>query len=86
MDLLEYLAHLKISVEYIMESEETQAENICIYFEQVAEANILSGDIYNAEKYIENALYYAEKYNLEYRKAKNLYLRAKIYIDKEEIF
>lgn len=85
MDLLEYLATtLKISVEYLMESEETQAENICIYFEQVAESNILSDDIYNAEKYIENALYYAEKYNLEYRKAKNSYLRAEIYMYKKE--
>jgi tetratricopeptide (TPR) repeat protein len=85
MDLLEYLANtLKTSVEYLMESEETQAEKICIYFEQMAESYILNGDIYKGEKYIEQAIYYSEKYNLEYRKAKNLYLRAEIYMNQEE--
>ena len=86
MDLLEYLAGaLQTSVEYLMESEETQAEKICIYYEQVAESYILSGDYITGEKYIENALYYVEKYNLEYRKAKILYLRAQIYMAKDEL-
>ena len=80
MDLLEYLAG-----EYLMESEETQAEKISIYYEQVAESYILSGDYITGEKYIENALYYVEKYNLEYRKAKILYLRAQIYMAKDEL-
>ncbi|SHI61509.1 Helix-turn-helix domain-containing protein [Clostridium cavendishii DSM 21758] len=85
MDLLEYLATtLKTSVEYLMESEETQAEKICIYYEQIAEANILNNDILTGEKYIEQALYYAEKYNLDFRKAKNLYLRAEIYMKQDE--
>lgn len=85
MDLLEYLAEtLKTSVEYLMESEETQAEKICLYFENIAEAYILNGDLNVGEQYIEKALYYAEKYNLEYRKAKNLYLRAKIFMIKGE--
>lgn len=79
MDLLEYLAGaLQTSVEYLMESEETQAEKISIYYEQIAESYILSGDYITGEKYIENALYYVEKYNLEYRKAKIIYLRAQI--------
>lgn len=86
MDLLEYLAGaLQTSVEYLMESEETQAEKISIYYEQVAESYILSGDYITGEKYIENALYYVEKYNLEYRKAKILYLRAQIYMAKDEL-
>ena len=86
MDLLEYLANsLQTSVEYLMESEETQAEKICVYYEQMAETYILNSDYISAEKYIENALYYAEKYNLEYRKAKNLSLRANIYKEKEEL-
>ena len=86
MDLLEYLAGaLETSVEYLMESEETQAEKISIYYEQVAEAYILAGDYITGEKYIENALYYADKYNIEYRKAKNLYLRSKIYMAKGEM-
>lgn len=86
MDLLEYLATtLNTSVEYLMESEESQAEKICIYYEQVAESYILSGDYVTGEKYIENALYYAEKYNLEYRKARILFLRAEIHISKGEL-
>ena len=86
MDLLEYLAGaLQTSIEYLMESEETQAEKISIYYEQVAESYILSGDYITGEKYIENALYYVEKYNLEYRKAKILYLRAQIYMAKDEL-
>ena len=38
MDLLEYLAFsLSTSVEYLMETEKTQAEKISIYVEHVAE-------------------------------------------------
>lgn len=86
MDLLEYLANcLNISIEYLMESEETQSEKICIYFENIAESHILNSELNQAEQYIENALFYAEKYGLEYRKAKNLYLRGEIYISKNEL-
>ena len=86
MDLLEYLANsLNTTVEYLMESEESQAEKICTYYEQVAESYILSGDYVTGEKYIENALYYAERYNLEYRKARILFLRAEIHISKGEL-
>ncbi len=86
MDLLEYLANtLQTSIEYLMESEETQAEKICVYYEQMAETYILNQDYISAEKYIENALYYTEKYDLEYRKAKNLFLRANIYKAKNEL-
>ena len=75
MDLLEYLANsLQTSVEYLMESEETQAEKICVYYEQMAETYILNSDYISAEKY-----------NLEYRKAKNLFLRATIYKEKKEL-
>jgi transcriptional regulator with XRE-family HTH domain len=85
MDLLEYLAeNLNTSVEYLMESEETQAEKVCLYFENIAQSYILNNELNNAENYIENALYYAEKYNLENRKARNLYLRAKIFMTKGE--
>lgn len=86
MDLLEYLAGaLQTSVEYLMESEESQAEKISIYYEKIAESYILSGDYITGEKYIENALYYVEKYNLEYRKAKIIYLRAQIYKAKGDL-
>lgn len=86
MDLLEYLANnLNTTVEYLMESEESQAEKVCTYYEQIAEAYILDEGYLIAEKYIENALYYAELYNLENKKAKILYLRAKIHVGKGEI-
>ena len=86
MDLLEYLADaLQTSVEYLMESEESQAEKICIYYEKTAEAYVLSEDFITAEKYIENSLYYAEKFNLEHRKAKILFLRATIAMENEEL-
>lgn len=85
MDLLEYLASkLEVSVEYIMETEETQAEKICLFYENVAETYIISNDLKQSEENIEIALYYAEKYNLEYRKAKILFLRACIYMLKGE--
>lgn len=85
MDLLEYLADtLNISVEYLMESEESQAEKISTYFENIAESHVLNNDLILGEQYVDNALYYAEKYKLEYRKAKNLYLRGEINIYKGE--
>lgn len=85
MDLLEYLAGaLNTSIEYLMESEESQAEKICTYFENIAESYVINQDLTLAEQYIEKALYYAEKYNLEYRKAKNLYLRGVIHMIKNE--
>ncbi len=86
MDLLEYLAsNLNTSVEYLMESEETQAEKICLYFEDMAEFNIMNDNLNSSEEYIEKALFYAERYNLEYRKAKNLYLRGAICISNREL-
>lgn len=85
MDLLEYLAiALNTSIEYLMESEETQAEKICTYFENLAESYIVNGDLNLGEQYIERALHYAEKYNLEYKNAKNLYLRGIIHMEKDE--
>jgi transcriptional regulator with XRE-family HTH domain len=86
MDLLEYLAvALNTSVEYLMETEETQAEKICIYYENVAEAHILNKDLQLGEQFLENSMYYAEKYNLDGRKATNLYLRAIICAEKKEM-
>lgn len=86
MDLLEYLAiNLNTSVEYLMESEEAQAEKTCSYYENIAQAYIYNGDFNQGENYSEHALYYAENYNLEYRKAKNFFLRGIIYMKKKEL-
>ena len=61
------------------------AHNTHIFFLLVFLLTPLNSDYTNAEKYIENALYYAEEYNLEYRKARNLFLRANIYKEKKEL-
>ncbi|OOM16336.1 helix-turn-helix transcriptional regulator [Clostridium saccharobutylicum] len=85
VDLLEYLAaSLNTTVEYLMESEESQAEKISIYYEQVGESCILQGDCEKGQRYIDNALYYSEKYNLEYRKAKIFYITAEVYMYKKD--
>jgi transcriptional regulator with XRE-family HTH domain len=86
MDLLEYLSiNLNTTVEYLMESEESQAEKISTYYSQMAESYIISEKFNLGEVYIEKALLYAEKYNLEYRKGKILFLRAKTHISNKEL-
>ncbi|EKQ55387.1 MULTISPECIES: helix-turn-helix transcriptional regulator [unclassified Clostridium] len=85
VDLLEYLADaLNTTVEYLMESEESQAEKISLYYEQVGESCILQGDYEKGQRYIDNALYYCEKYNLEYRKAMIYFITAKSYMYKRD--
>lgn len=85
VDLLEYLADaLNTTVEYLMESEESQAEKISLYYEQVGESCILQGDYEKGQRYIDNALYYCEKYNLEYRKAVIYFITAKSYMSRKD--
>lgn len=85
MDLLEYLASaLKVSVEHLMETEETQASKICIYYHNIAEANILNNNLDIAWRALENSFEYIEKYELELNMATNLYLKALIHEKKKE--
>ncbi|MEG2353163.1 MAG: tetratricopeptide repeat protein [Clostridium sp.] len=84
MDLLEYLAdNLGTSVEYLMESEESQAQKICVYFENMAKAYLLNGDVEKSEIYLEKALLYSEKYLLSLIEAEAHYIRGKIYLYKK---
>jgi len=86
MDLLEYLANtLNTTVEYLMESEESQAEKICLFYQNIAEAQILNNDLEQAGQNIDKSIYYSEKYKLEYRRAMNLSLRGDIYMEKQDI-
>ncbi|MBU3175350.1 helix-turn-helix domain-containing protein [Clostridium estertheticum] len=86
MDLLEYLANtLNTTVEYLMESEETQAEKICLFYQNIAEAQILNSDLLQAEQNIDKSIYYCEKYKLEYQGARNLSLRGDIYMEQQNI-
>jgi len=85
MDLLEYLASaLKVSVEHLMETEETQAGKICIYYQNIAESNILNNNLEVAWKALEDSFLYIEKYDLELNMATNLYLKALILEKKKE--
>ncbi|GAA0779882.1 helix-turn-helix transcriptional regulator [Clostridium subterminale] len=85
MDLLEYLASaLKVSVEHLMETEETQAGKICIYYQNIAESNILNNNLDVAWKALEDSFLYIEKYDLELNMATNLYLKALILEKKKE--
>lgn len=86
MDLLEYLANtLNTTVEYLMESEESQAEKICLFYQNIAEAQILNSDLQQAGQNIDKSIYYSERYKLEYRRAMNLSLRGDIYMEKQDI-
>ena len=86
MDLLEYLANtLNTAVEYLMESEEAQAEKICLFYQNISEALILNSDLVMAEQNIEKSMYYSEKYKLEYRRARDLSLRGDIYMARKDI-
>ncbi|MBU3158297.1 helix-turn-helix domain-containing protein [Clostridium frigoris] len=86
MDLLEYLAsNLNTTVEYLLESEEAQAERICLFYQNVAEAQILNSDLSQAEQNIDKSIYYCEKYKLEYQGGRNLSLRGDICMEKQNI-
>lgn len=86
MDLLEYLAsNLKTTVEYLMESEESQAHKVCTYYEQIAEAYMFNKKYDISENYISKALEYANNYNLECKKGMLINLKAKIYLSKNEL-
>ena len=68
MDLLEYLAdRLETSIEYLLETEEHQAEKICIYYENIAEASMIDEDLTSAERNIDMSIYYSESiiWNIE---------------------
>ena len=79
MDLLEYLAaNLNTTVEYLMESEESQAERISMYYEQITEIYLLSNNYPKSEKYLEEAFNYATIYKLDYRKAKIMSLKGEV--------
>lgn len=86
MDLLEYLAStLNTTVEYLMESEESQAEKICLFYQNIAESQILNKDLIQAGQNIDKSIYYCERYKLDYRRAMNLSLRGDIYMEKQDI-
>lgn len=87
MDLLEYLSkQLKTSIEYLMESEATQAKRISKYSELMAENYILCNDLEKANEYLKKAEAYAERYSLDIMRARVLFLRAEILMKQKDYF
>lgn len=80
MDLLSYLASvLETPIEYLMESEETQAEKICTYYENISKYYLQSNNLLKADQYVENCIYYSSLYKLEYKVGISYYLKGEIY-------
>lgn len=67
MDLLQYLASkLNVSVDYLFETEEKQAEKLCDYYAKISDASILSSNYEQAMGSVSQGLEYANRYNLQY--------------------
>jgi len=79
IELLQYIAEkLDTDIEYFLESEEKQASRICEFYCNICESAIISEDFLKAIEAIEKGAFYADKYNLNYYKAKFEYFYAKI--------
>lgn len=79
MDLLEYIANkLNVSIDYIFETEERQAERFCEYYSKIADASLLSGNYGQAQDAVNKGMAYAREYNLEYYIGLNEFYEGKI--------
>lgn len=80
MDLLEYLAdNLNTTIEYLIETEESQAEKIINYYEYMASSYIHNKEYILCEKNLDEAFKYIEKYKLEDKKGRIIFLKAELY-------
>ncbi len=80
MDLLHYLAsNLNTTVEYLMESEETQAEKISKYYRNIAEALIYNQKYDEVFEFLEKASSIVKRYNITLETAYINFLFGKIY-------
>lgn len=85
VDLLEYLAkELKTSVQYLVESEQSQAEKICILYLRMSKMCVLNREYDKAYTYIDKSFQYAEKYSVDYIKAELYTVRADIALNNEK--
>lgn len=76
-DLLRYLAKkLDTTIEYLLESEEKQAEDICIFYSDIVECSLQCGNYLRAEENIEKGLHYANKYDIDLYKGILTYKKA----------
>lgn len=69
MELLQYLAQkLDVSVDYLFETEEKQAEKLCDYYSKISNASILACNYEQAQGAVSQGMGYANQYNLQYYK------------------
>lgn len=67
IDLLEYLAeNLRVTIDYLLETEEHQAEKLCHYYSKIIEASLLAGNYEQAKEAISKCMAYSKQYSLEY--------------------
>ncbi|KMT22690.1 helix-turn-helix domain-containing protein [Clostridium cylindrosporum] len=65
-DLLKYLADkLDTTVEYFLESETKQAEDVCRFYSDIVESSLQCENYLRAEENIEKGLHYAIEYKVE---------------------
>ena len=77
MDLLSYISEiLDIPINYLMESERAQAEDICKHYRNMVEINLTHNNLPKAKEYIDKSSFYIDKYDLDISKAKNIFLTA----------
>ncbi|WP_244834904.1 helix-turn-helix transcriptional regulator [Clostridium sp. BJN0001] len=82
VDLLEYLAkELKTSVQYLVESEQSQAEKICIFYLRMSKICALDKEYDKAYTYIDKSFQYAEKYSIDYIKAELYNVKAELALE-----
>lgn len=67
IDLLEYIAEkMNVSIDYILETEEHQAEKLCQYYSKIACASLYAENYEQAKEAISKGMIYAKDYNLDY--------------------
>jgi len=79
MDLLEYIAdRLGVSIDYMLETEEHQAEKLCQFYSKIAEASLQVENYEQSREAISKGMSYAMQYNLEYYIGLNEFYRGRI--------
>lgn len=87
MDLLEYLAkNLNSSVGYLIESEKSQADNICKLYIKMSYSYCLKREVEKAKEYLSKLIKISERYELSEREADILYLKSMILIIEKDYY
>lgn len=87
MDLLEYLSDaLKISVGYLVESQQSQADNICNLYIKMCYSFCMKKNPAKAKIYLSKLEDLANEYKLDNRQADILHLKAILYINEKEYY